>query len=266
MIGEANPCHDAKWVMQTMTKSDQTPAAPAMSRPAEDQLVDYQSFNIFALVGFVLGLASVASLLLAESLFWIIPAAGTVLSLYALWTIARGGRAQVGRPLAIVGLCLSLFFLVAAPTAALVEGQYIRAESRAFADKWFEYLRQGDAVAAYDMTLNYPSRAFRNDLSDRTLHFGPGAMWSYFDQNEWPEKVRAAHDDATVEYVGTPLAVFQNSRYLVRLRYDIRLSKQDIGEPFDLTLEREKDYSSGRWHWRITRLERVNKPKPSSPH
>jgi hypothetical protein len=232
--------------------SETKDAPTAMSRPAEDHLVDYESFNIFALAGLLLGLASAASLI--DHLFWLIPAAGTLLSLYALWMFSHSDRKQVGRPLAVVGLCLSVFFLVAAPAAAVVEHIYVRAESRAFADRWLDYLQKGDRVAAYDMTLNYPSRAFRDDLSDRTKHENEEPMWIYYDQTPWVKDLVEAHDNAKWEYVETPVQTFANGRYLVHHRYDIRLSKQSVAEPFDLVLEREKDHSTGKWHWRIARL------------
>lgn len=227
-------------------------ASPAMSQPAEDQLVDYQSFNIFALAGFVLGFASAASLL--DRLFWLIPIAGMLLSLYALWAIKRGDRAQVGRPLAIVGLCLSLFFLIAAPMSELIENYYIRKESRAIADRWFEYLKHGDAVAAYDMTLNYTSRAFRDDLSDRTMHAEGVGMWDYYGRSQWPKAMLDNRHDAVVQYVGTPVQQFLNGRYLVRHHYRVRLSEADEFASLGLTLERDKDHSTGRWHWRVSQL------------
>ncbi|MCG8583905.1 MAG: hypothetical protein MI757_04245 [Pirellulales bacterium] len=241
-----------------MTDS-QSATAPAMSAPAEDQLADYQSFNIFALAGFVFGLASVASLL--DRLFWLIPAAGVGMSFYALWTISRGNRAQVGRPLAVVGLCLSLFFLVAAPTSALIEKYYIRSEARAFSDRWFEYLKHGDAVAAYDMTLNYSSRAFRDDLSDRTMHAEGVAMWDYYNRNRWPKTLLDNRHEFAVEYVDTPVQIFQNGRYLVRHRYRIRQSDEDNFEDFGLTIERDKDHSTGQWHWRVSHLIREDEAK-----
>ena len=237
-----------------MSESEKTLATPAMSSPTEDLTLDYQSFNIFALVGFVFGLASAVSLF-DEKLFWIIPAAGTLASLYALWTIARGDRAQVGRPLAIVGLCLSLFFLVAAPMAAVVERYYVGAESRAFADKWFEYLSHSDAVAAYDMTLNYSSRSYRNDLNDPQMHVNGVAMWAFYERSPWPQKLLDQRDVAVVEYVDTPVLKFHQGRYQGVLRYNIQMSKTDAVQPMLLRIERDKDHSTGTWHWRIVSLE-----------
>ncbi len=41
----------------------------AMTSPAEDQLLDYQSFNIFALAGLIFGVLSAASLI--DHLIWL---------------------------------------------------------------------------------------------------------------------------------------------------------------------------------------------------
>ena len=225
-----------------------------MSSPAEDRISGYQTFNIFALAGFLLGIVSVVSLV--DYLFWLIPAAGALLSLYALWRIALGDKEQVGRSLAVVGLCRSLFFLVAAPLAKLVEWRYIGAESRAFAEQWFHYLGQGDAVAAYDMTLSYPTRAFREDVSDRAMHLENGLMWDYFYRNLWPKKLFDQGTEFTAEYVDTPVQEFFNGRYRVRHRYRIRMSSQDEFEMFDLVLERNKDFATGKWYWQIESLLR----------
>ena len=224
-----------------------------MTSPTEDHLIDYQSFNIFALAGLIFGLLSVASLI--DHLFWLIPAAGTLMSLYALWMIAHSDRSQVGRPLAVVGLCLSLFFLLAAPTAELVRRQYIRAESRAFADRWFEYLRHGDAAAVYAMTLSPQSRGGDGDF-DRVAMEQDHGLAHYFrqPQNELVVSLLDRRDAATVQYDSTPHQIFQHGRDVVSHRYEMKLSKQDLAEKIDVILEREKDAGTGEPHWRVSKL------------
>ena len=233
-----------------MTDSDTLKPA-AMTSPAEDQLLDYQSFNIFALAGLIFGVLSAASLI--DHLFWLIPAAGTLMSLYALWRIARSDRSQVGRPLAVMGLCLSLFFLLAAPAAEMARRQYIRAESRAFADRWFEYLRHGDAAAVYAMTLSYHSRGGDADF-DRVAIVQDKGLTHYFRQNQLVDSLLDRRDNATVEYVSTPVQYFRSGRDVVSHEYQMRLSKQDIAEPIDVVLERDKDVGTGTWSWRIARI------------
>ena len=235
-----------------MTASDTSKPA-AMTSPAEDQLINYQSFNIFALAGLIFGLLSAASLI--DHLFWLIPAAGTLMSLYALWMIAHSDRSQVGRPLAVIGLCLSLFFLLAAPTAELARRQYLRAESRAFTDRWFDYLRHGDAAAAYAMTLSYQSRGGDADFDRVALEQDHG-LAHYFSQkqNELARSLYDRRDNATVEYQSTPTQQFQSGRDIVVHRYEMRLSKQDIAEPINVVLERTKDFGTGTWHWQIAKI------------
>ena len=238
-----------------MTDSDTLKSA-AMTSPAEDQLIDYQSFNIFALAGLIFGLLSPASLI--DHLFWLIPVAGTLMSLYALWMIAHSDRSQVGRPLAIVGLCLSLFFLLAAPSAEIVRRQYIRVESRAFADRWFEYLRHGDAAAVYAMTLSHQSRGDDADFDRVALEQDHGLTYFFGQkQNELAGSLLARRENATVEYASMPVYQFQSGRDTVIHRYEMRLSKQDIAEPINVVLEREKAFGTGTWHWRVTKISLV---------
>jgi hypothetical protein len=94
-----------------------------------DNVVQYRALHTGALIGLVLGLASFCTLITAASsleyclLVTPIPLMGIVVSLQALSRIRQDSDQYTGRPLAMMGLVLSLVFLV----SGLSYGGYVYA-------------------------------------------------------------------------------------------------------------------------------------------
>jgi hypothetical protein len=84
-----------------------------------DDVVQYRALHTGALIGLVLGVASIFVVIAATSSFEHsllvapIPALGILISARALASISRNSELYTGRPLALAGLALSLLFLVA---------------------------------------------------------------------------------------------------------------------------------------------------------
>ena len=83
-----------------------------------DDVVQYRALHTGALIGLVLGVASIFVVITAASsleyclLVTPIPALGILISARALASISRNSEQYTGRPLALAGLALSLVFLV----------------------------------------------------------------------------------------------------------------------------------------------------------
>lgn len=238
-----------------MSETAQAKKEPARLSPestdgGDDPLLNYKSFNIFALAGFVLGAISVVSLI--DRVFWLIPAVGTVMSIYGLWVIGRSDSSQVGKPLAVLGLCLSAFFLFAAPTEYFVRQTYVRSEARAVGDRWFEYLRNGDIAAAYDMSLSHHARGSTGEQFDRLKH-SPATLGSYADQYDVVRNLLDRRGEARVEFSSMLGHDDRHQRDVIRNRYEVRWSANEDPQYVDLFVERHKDVGTGQWYWQVTR-------------
>jgi hypothetical protein len=112
----------------------------------------YQSISPLAIVS--IGLAICAGLALAHPLMWWLPIIAVFVSLAALRGIARSGGAQTGKRLAIVAICLALFFLTWAITRMAVGRQIEERQARVIADGWLQVVQRGDLYTAHQWTVS----------------------------------------------------------------------------------------------------------------
>lgn len=76
----------------------------------DGQYDQYRTLSVSAVGALILGMMSLSALLFPTLL--VIPAIGTALGLYAVWTVTARRDELTGRPVAVVGLALSAMLLV----------------------------------------------------------------------------------------------------------------------------------------------------------
>jgi hypothetical protein len=124
---------------------------------AEDgELAAYRALSGRAVLGLVCGL--LAPLAMVDSLLWILPALGVLLSGSAIRRIKKSDAALTGRRMATAGLILSLVFAAAAPTNWLVYRRMVRNEARQFSALWFQFLTHRQPQKAFQLTVAPPVR------------------------------------------------------------------------------------------------------------
>lgn len=138
-------------------KSDGNP----LSTDEREDLVEYRPINAPAVVGLICGLASI--LAFVHPLLWLLPALGTVISLWALRSLAIAAPEQLGRKAALIGLTLSLTFGAAAPTQMAIFCWRLRVETQQLAKQWFEALREGNPYLANQFTRTLGGRVKPDD-------------------------------------------------------------------------------------------------------
>jgi len=121
-----------------------------LSEPQDVEVARYRAVSGLAVAGLIVGLLGPVAW--ADPLLWTVPLAGIVLSALALRRIAREAPALVGRKAALVGLIVSVLFLAAAVSEWCTYRWRLRVEAGQFAAKWFEFLRQGEAIASHQLT------------------------------------------------------------------------------------------------------------------
>jgi hypothetical protein len=135
------------------------------------ELAEYRALAGQAVLGLIGGL--LAPLAMVDPLLWSIPAAGTIVSWWALSRIKRGAPAISGRKMALSGLMLSLLFLAAAPADWLVYRWMVRTEARQFSVEWFKYLAQDEPQKAHQLTTVPQARQPLDDLLWAVYRNGP---------------------------------------------------------------------------------------------
>ncbi|MCE5268272.1 MAG: DUF4190 domain-containing protein [Planctomycetaceae bacterium] len=138
--------------------------------PQDEELCGYRPVSAQAVAGLIFGLLAPAAFL--GPMLWTLPAIGAVLSYRALRRIRQSEPALAGRKLAWLGLVLSLFCLIAAPTDWGVYRWRVRNDARELAVQWFRYLSEDEPHMAHQLTL--PS-ANRQPLDER--------LWTVYREN-----------------------------------------------------------------------------------
>ncbi len=147
-----------------------------MSRTAGLGTQEYVAINVAAVVALLLGLAS--ALAMVASLLLVIPLAGVVCGIVALYQIKDSNGTQTGRGIAWTGIALSVLF------AALVGGRVILDNVRTRADRddvvkavaeFGQKLAVSDFKAAYELLSprlreRVPYADFEGQLKARYAH------------------------------------------------------------------------------------------------
>jgi hypothetical protein len=232
---------------------------PRLSEQREPDIAEYSSLSGAAVAGLLLGLLSPAALV--DPLAWCIPAAGMLVSLYALMRIRRYAPALTGRNAALWGLCLSLCFAAAAPADWLFSRYRIRQEARQYAGLWFDLLAAGRPERAYQL-MTEPKN--RQPLDEH--------LWEYYRENpkvrfeldhfvapaklgEPPAPIRtllALGKSARIRYLDTPFQASDAGNDVLTLRYAVTFDDAGAKKTFFLGVQLFRLKSAdGRAVWKI---------------
>ncbi|MCP4190341.1 MAG: DUF4190 domain-containing protein [Planctomycetaceae bacterium] len=118
-----------------------------------DELEQYRSVSGLAICALLLGVVSIASL--AHPAAWLIPLVAVLCGAVALIKITRQPDALSGRPLALTGMALGLFFGVCAVTQFNTDRWVVTRQALEFSDQWLDAVAAGELEAAHQATLDY---------------------------------------------------------------------------------------------------------------
>ncbi|RMF87459.1 MAG: hypothetical protein D6741_20545 [Planctomycetota bacterium] len=169
---------------------------------AEQQ--QYRTFSGLALVALLAGLLSLSAML--SVLLIVVPIIALVLGITALVRIRFSDPPLVGRNAAWLGIFLALFSLGAGPTSYFVTRTLLEREARAYAEIWIDHLRNGEVLAAHQLT-KAPGR--REPLDEKLASkYTPKSVLRQslqsFLENDGVLALIALGDKATVRYYETP--------------------------------------------------------------
>ncbi|MGQ9574305.1 MAG: hypothetical protein ACUVUC_03235 [Thermoguttaceae bacterium] len=232
------------------------PEKPVLRSADEGELSQYRPVSGLAVVALVVG--GISGLALLHPLFWFLPPIGLVLALVSLRQISSAWPALAGRPMAMVGLALSVGVGAAAPTDFLYYRWNVRNEARQFARLWFDLLRRNEPHKALQL-CEHPS--VRQPLDDK--------LWDFYPEGSEPRErlegfVARRHihallilgDQAEVSYCGTESQWTEEEVDFVIQSFAVTFfSPKQEKESFfiRLVLARNRGKDTGRAYWRIAR-------------
>lgn len=232
------------------------PATPSrgLSDPLTDEVVEYRPVSAAAVLGLVLAVAS--PLALVTEWLGFLPIVAAVLCLVATLKVRKSPETLSGQGIAIVGLVVACVAVGASNSQRLVEHRLHAATATAVADRFVGALEEGDAVAAYELTLPFAER-----MAD------PKAAASHYaDDEEAAERLEHFHEIAPVhEALGQSLEPLGMAgagkgsvgRVAAMCRYLLPAHGDEAESVLIVTLERPDQTRLGKPAWRVAdfRLE-----------
>lgn len=237
---------------------------PASDRSAihsddASQLTGYQSPSALAILGLLLGLAS--PLCVFGKLLIAIPLVGAGVSLLALRRIAASEGELVGRPIAKIGLILSIVCGAAFVTNAAVTRQLRAPQAAEIGRQWIAFILAGNTQGAFQLTSGDPPP----DLS-QPQEFGPeGNPYDRFLEMPVLKALVSAGKDAVIHDQGTVRYGAQGGgEFYVRRQFTVipqtGASEDDRRPepiPVLLQLHRKLFFGESQMVWRVTPIEEV---------
>ncbi len=218
------------------------------------ELPDYKAISRLAVASLLLGIASITAL--AAVPLWIVPLIGVVVSLLAFVRIAGAGGTLGGRPLAVVGLCLAVFFGSAALAGHWNSRRIIARQAEETADQWFAALARHDVELAHQWTVSFGQRSGAFDLEQLRKFYEKDSKakegLAKFIENPSIALLLALGPRAHAQLVDTELI----DDRMETVSQDYQISYEEAGKPqsFRLTLmfERRVPPHRGYVWWRIS--------------
>jgi hypothetical protein len=122
----------------------------------EEELQQYRSISLLAVISALIGTLSVAAL--AYPGLWLVPAAGIVLGAVAVYVTSANADRLGGKYLAVAGLCLSIFFGAWAPTQFISTRHIIDDQSQEFCVAWLRMVLEKQLEPAHQAHLSFRYR------------------------------------------------------------------------------------------------------------
>lgn len=146
-------------------EASHTPTDIKLSSSESDELTQYRSLNVWAVLSLVVGLLSPVALW--HPALWWVPVLAMALASLGRWQIARSPEVWLGRWPAALALVLGGFFLVCAPVRYLSLHWLIEKQSEQFVLAFTDAVREGRLQAAHQATLEPKYRQpVGTDLAD----------------------------------------------------------------------------------------------------
>ncbi len=233
-------------------------ASSAFNAGDADQAVEYRSLSIVALLGLVLGVLS--PLYFGAALLMLIPIAGIVVSIFALYRIGKSDGALAGRWAAYCGLFLSAAMLAAPNARDYVIGTMRLQQAEKFGTEWLEMVTAGRTKEAFRLTNSSTAAAAPSLPGEKAPAADP---YDTFVARPIVKALTAAGAEATTRLLSTEGIDRQTfPRVFVNQLFEVVPGAKAGGPPVKVRLitERTRVAKEGRSRWIVWAVEDGSKP------
>jgi hypothetical protein len=220
-----------------------------------DELAEYRSISVTAVVGLVLALFS--PLALGRDLLIVIPAVAAIVCLTALFRIRRSEGRLLGKTPAVIGLGLACFFAAAVPARIIIWRKTIHARATPIALAWLETLQRREPHNAHQLT--------KPDLARRSL---TDTLWAFYKSDDVARReLEAFVEEPLVQFLLAlgqdtqirfyqPAAIEPMSANSHRVSQSFAVTYEDPGEGrttffMVVALERREPTANSGEQWRV---------------
>ncbi len=242
-------------------KPEQRDTKSGFSEAQEADIAEYRSVSLLSLAALGLGLLS--PLALAFPLFLVVPVLAVLAALAAMRVIAANPSSLIGRKAAIVGLMLGLLFGAAAPARVFSRDWVMQHRARAFAQSWFELLREGRFYEAHQLTLD---RSYRERVGIALdLFYESNAdmreKYDIFIETPPADKLFEFAGQGELRFDGIRSAGRRKSNDFVDIQYTFLFSDDGRNQeiPVIVLVSRKLDRDGKTAHWRIFGIRPLDK-------
>ncbi len=213
-----------------------------------DELIQYHALSPMAIASLILGI------LAGIGLLWVpmalIGLGAVIAALLALRAIGDGSSGLVGRRLALSGLLLGIFFLVAAPVHRVMHGYFLCGQAREVADGWFAELKRGSLTNAHRMTIA-PSR--REKSHAMISNYYQTTRENKFYNRPTVRLLVEGAPDGELRFKETLFYIGDHDKEFVHLGYVLHttIDDQPVEEEIKIVMERNRYPKAGEGAWRI---------------
>jgi hypothetical protein len=212
--------------------------------------IEYRKISPLAIVTVGLGLCS--SLVLAHVLMWWLPIVTALVATAALRSIDRNPSGLTGKRLAIVGLCLSLFFFAWAVSRLVISNRVAKTQAQEIASKWLTIIREGDYYLAHQWVISTYRRQRGNVSLSEFYNSNADAKKDFlaFDRKVVQDVLKGFDDGDRFEFRKAGAVRGDDARRVVEVFFDV-YPDGGAARPLSIQVERRVDSDMGVAMWQI---------------
>lgn len=227
---------------------------------SEPALPDYRPISSLALVGFLIGCASI--LAYSHRVMWLVPWVAVVVNAMALRRIAAESGQMIGRRGALFGLGLGLICGIGAPLQHVAYRHQLRADAINIAEQWLRAVRDDKPEVAHQLNMAPISRF---PLDDQLIQrYPPELLDVLHNYAERPtvQLLLKLGKRPRVRYYKNDKVWFDHFGEYVADDYALTLDEGGRRYTFFVKISCARVYNPAleTWQWRVSDVEFVSSP------
>lgn len=227
---------------------------------SERALPDYRPVSSLAVIGFIVGCASV--LAYAHRALWLVPWVAVAVNTVALRRIAAESGQMIGRRGALIGLVLGLICGLGAPLQYVGYRHQLRADAINITEQWLRAVRDDKPEVAHQLNMAPISRF---PIDDQLIQRYPSDLIDVLQKYAEKPTVQLLlklGKRPRVQYYMNDKVWFDHFGEYVADNYAVTLDEGGRRYTFFVKISTARVYNpaSEKWEWRVSEVDFVSSP------